>query len=415
MGFQRPADYPAAIAAALALYRDEDLAKGENILDSWSLMNAAFYHGPALKIAPDRARLADGKSLAELEAAPRFEELWKKPESAAVLVNLLSRAESRLVRVWSMQLLKRHHAQAMQSVTADQLLALLDHDDEEVQQFAASLLSSIAAVDSWPIDVWLRLLETRSVDALVTICDVMQKRVNPQRLTLIQCVEMACARATPVARLGLSWLKERPIVTDSDRAALAGLSQARCEAVGSECTAFALSILGTGDHYRTENVIQFFDSRNAQVRRGAWDWLTPQAPGYNDAALWSRLVETPYDDVRLRLVDELNQRVVGALNLTALTTDSLSPVWTTVLLNVHRGNREKLKALRQISAAMAERPELAERLIPVLAVAIRSVRPPEVRAGLSSILAAVAARPELESVLAKHVPELRLMPTGAGV
>jgi hypothetical protein len=52
-------------------------------------------------------------------------------------------------------------------------------------------------------------------------------------------------------------------------------------------------------------------------------------------------------------------------------------------------------------------------LIPVMAVAIRSVRPPEVRAGLSSILTAVAKRPELEAMLAKQIPELRLMPTGA--
>jgi hypothetical protein len=126
-------------------------------------------------------------------------------------------------------------------------------------------------------------------------------------------------------------------------------------------------------------------------------------------------VETPYDDVRLRLVNELNQRAGGGSNLPALTADSLSPVWTTVLLNVHRGGRAKLKALRQISAAMAERPELAERLIPALAVAIRSVRPPEVRAGLASIMAAVAARPELEAALANYIPELRLMPTGAGV
>jgi hypothetical protein len=80
---------------------------------------------------------------------------------------------------------------------------------------------------------------------------------------------------------------------------------------------------------------------------------------------------------------------------------------------VHRGGRTKLKALRQISQALAERPERGEELIPVLAVAIRSVRPPEVRAGLSAILTAVESRPDLEAALQRHIPELRLMPAGA--
>ena len=87
-------------------------------------------------------------------------------------------------------------------------------------------------------------------------------------------------------------------------------------------------------------------------------------------------------------------------------------VWMTVLLGVHRGGRAKLKALRQISEAIAEQPDRAERLVPVLAVAIRSVRPPEARAGLSAILSAVSARPELEATLARFIPELRLTSIG---
>jgi hypothetical protein len=408
------------------LYRDEDLERGENLLDSWSLMNAAFYRSPALKIDSERVRLADGRSLGELEAAPRFEQLWEKPESASVLMYLLVRANSRLVRVWAIQLLRRHHAQQMQGISAEQLLTLLDHDDSEVQQFGASLLSTMSAVDNWGIDVWLQLLETRSVDALVTVCDVMAKRVNPQRLTLEQCVELACARATPVARLGLSWLKQRPITSNADRTALARLAEAKCDAVGAEAAAYALSILGTRETYDTNRVLMFFDSLNGEVRGGAWDWLTPQSPGYEDATLWSRLVETPYDDVRIKLVESLERRSVNLSRRSTQHTagresnhiaerDDYSLLWTAVLLNVHRGNRAKLKSLRQISDAMADRPELAEQLVPVLAVAIRSVRPAEVRAGLSSILSAIAARPELEASLAKEIPELRLTPTGAGV
>jgi hypothetical protein len=426
MGFQRPAEYPAAIAGALALYRDDDLAKGENILDSWALLNAGFFHSPILKINSERIRITEGGSLGSLSAAPRFEELWKTPEAAEVLLDLVAAAQSRLVRVWAMQLLKRHHAAAMQSIDTARLLKLLDHADDEVAQFAAGLLETLPAADSWPIETWLQLLETRSVSALVTICEVMSKRVKPDRVSLRQAVEMACARATPVARLGLEWLKQRPVKSDADRETIAGLSNAECDAVGEEVAAYGLLVVGSPPSYRTDQVVRFFDSLNARVRRGAWDWLvgaggsgleagdnTNSSAGYDDASLWSRLVETPYDDVKLRLVEELDRRAADSAKVPALTVDSLPPIWTAVLLNVHRGGRAKLTALRQISAAIANRPEAAEGLIPVMAVAIRSVRPPEVRAGLSSILTAVAKRPELEAMLAKQIPELRLMPTGA--
>jgi hypothetical protein len=411
MGFQSPATYTLTVAAVLAKYRDEDFAKGENILDNWSLMNIAFRQSPVLEFSPARVQLADGRSLAELSAAPKFEDLWKQADSAAVLLKLLTEAQSRLVRVWAMQLVKRHHAQSMQHITAEQLLALLDHDDDEVQQFAANLLETLTAIDTWPIETWLRLLETRSVTALATICQVMQQRVRPERLDESQCVALACARATPVARLGLTWLKERQIDIERDRAAVVELAGARCEAVGLEIAEFALSILGDVTNCRADDVVAFFDSLNAEVRRGAWMWLTPESAGYGDAALWARLTETPFDDVRIRLIEELNKRVAGAPVGGPVLHQDFTHVWTTVLLGVHRGSRAKLKALRQISQRIAERPAEAERLVPVLAVAIRSVRLPEARAGLSGILSAVAARPELESVLVKWIPELRLSPS----
>ena len=237
----------------------------------------------------------------------------------------------------------------MQSITAQQLLALLDHADQEVQQFGAGLLGTLSGVDTWPIATWLELLETRSVTALATICEAMKQRVSPERLSLEQCVALACARATPVARLGLSWLSGRPVTRLHDRATIGRLAGAQCEAVGAAVAEYALSILGSPQAYHMEDVSPFFDSLNAQVRRGAWEWLTPSSPGYDDAALWSRLLETPYDDVRLRLVEELNKRTRETDGPTALKRQDLSMVWMTVLLGVHRGGRAKLKALRQIS------------------------------------------------------------------
>jgi hypothetical protein len=405
-------EYPEAVAAALALYRDEDTASGENILDSWSLMRIAFRRSPVLRFNRTRVEVADGRSLGELAAAPEFEQLWKKPESMGALLRLVTHAESRLVRVWTIQVLKRHHAVSLQAISPEQLLTLLDHANEEVQQFGAGLLATLAGVDSWPITTWLQLLETRSVTALATICEAMGRRVSPGRLSLEQCVAIVCARPTPVARLGLTWIRGRTVSGSDERATIARLAGAQCDAVGAEAAQFALSILGSPSAYRVEDVSPFFDSLNAQVRRGAWEWLTPSSPGYNDPALWSRLLETPYDDVRLRLVNELTARTRKSNGPAALKRQDFSMVWTTVLLGVHRGGRAKLQALRQISRAIAEQPDRAEHLVPVLVVAIRSVRPPEVRAGLSAILSAVSARPELEAMLAQFIPELRLTPVG---
>jgi hypothetical protein len=413
LGFQQPGEYVSAVSAALERYRDEDFAAGENILDNWSLMHIAFRRSAVLQFTRIRVEVIAGGSLGGLLAAPQFEPLWQTPDASGLLLHLTANAQSRLVRVWSMQLLKRLHAVTLQTISAEQLLALLDHADEEVQQFGASLLEKNAGIDSWPIATWLKLLQTRSVTVLATICQAMSERVNPARLNLEQCLDLAIARATPVARMGLVWLSSRPINNAADRTALGRLADAECEAVGVEAAQFALSHLGAQPTYRLEDVSPFFDSLNAQVRRGAWDWLKPGSAGYDDAALWSRLLETPYDDVRLQLVAELNQRTRKAGVPRALERQDITQVWTTVLLGVHRGGRAKLTALRQISQAMADQPERAERLLPVLVVAIRSVRPPEARAGLSAILSAVAARPELEQVLAKHLPELRLVPVEA--
>ena len=243
MGFGRPGDYPSAIARAPMMYRDEDFDRGEHILDNWSLMNIAFRGSNQLEFTPARINIADGGSLSQLTAAPRFEDLWKKPESSAELLKLVMQANSRLIRVWAITLLKRHHASNMQQIPVEQLLQLLDHNDEDVQQFGSSLISSLTGIDSWPVSTWLRLLETRNITALATICDAMNQRVRPDRLNLEQCVALACSRVTPVARLGLSWLRNRSISSDQDRATLANLAAARCEAAAAEIAEFALSIL----------------------------------------------------------------------------------------------------------------------------------------------------------------------------
>jgi hypothetical protein len=407
LGFQHPERYVPAIARALMQYQDDDLARGENILDTWGLVHACFHGHAALEFTSSQIRLKEGRSIGDLTPAPRFVALWRSPEAAATLFSLVRRAGSRLVRLWAMELLRQEHAARLAEVPIDDLFALLEHDDEEVQQFAARLLEASPATSRLPIATWFRLLATQNALALEAICRAMQQHVAAERLSLDDCLRLACSAPAPVARMGLALLKARSIATEEDRRALAGVADTRCAATAGELAAWALQLIGTTETYERESLLRFFDSHSAGVRQAAWEWLVAgsngsQSPGFADAGLWCRLLETPYDDLRLPLIDELSRRST----LPGAGADDLAPVWCSVLLGVHRGGRQKIKATQQIARKLGDDPARAEKLLPVLVVAVRSVRGAESRAGLAAVMSAVEARPELGPLVRQQLPEL---------
>ncbi len=403
-GFQKPSEYCPSVALVLKRYTDGFLVSGESLIDSWSLMHACFGESDVLEIDASTINVRAGRSLAEMTAAPQFPELWQDAKATRTLVSLLTAAKARAVRVWAMQLLRRDHMDHFASFSAEEILPLLDHEDGEVQQFAAEMLERSTSLAKLDLATWLKLLETRNVAALEIIARLMMQHVRADQLTLEQMVDLANAAPVPVARLGLSFLQSRRIESAGERLTISRLSAARSAGVAGEITTWALSILGAAEHYDVEAVSRFFDSLLEPARSAAWAWLSAESAGYNDPALWSRLIETPYDDVRFAVVKELQRRST----LPGASIDQITFVWTSVLLGIHRGGRAKLAALKQISLAIADDPAQAELLLPVLAVAIRSVRLPEVRSGLSAIVAAVEDHPTLADAIRKHLPELEL-------
>lgn len=402
LGFGQPEAYPAAIARALIAYRDSDFAKGENILDSWGLLHACFGEHDALEFGPVHPRLKENRSFGELASAPAFAATWKAPAAGALLFSLLFRAQSRLVRVWAKQTFEREHSAYAASV--DELLQLLDHDDGEIQQLGARLLANAPGLPTLPVTAWLRLLATRNPEALATICELFARHVTGERLSLTQVLELAGAQSVAVARLALMFLQSRTVDSAADRVAITAVADTRCEALAGGLTRWALGHLGKPDVYQTDRVIRFFDSLRSGARDAAWEWLIADgSPGLADSVLWSRLVETPFDDLRLRLVDYLE---LEAERRAGLVPD-LRAVWTSVLLGVHRGGRQKAKAVHQIGEAIGADPAQAEALLPVLAVAVRSVRRPEARAGLAAVMTLLAQRPELTSAVRRFLPELK--------
>lgn len=409
LGFRDPAAYVPATAAALRRYTDDHVRAGENLLDNWGLMHACFGRSDVLIFDRRHTNVKPGRGLGELQAAPMFERLWAAPESAAVLLTLVIDANCRPVRVWAIQLLRRHHAAALAKVDAELLARLIDHADADVAAFAAELLSSASVAGTLPVTTWLRLLATRNGTVVAAVADAFRKHVQFDRVTLAQAVQIAASPATPVARLGLDVLEHRPVRSDADRAALAELASARCESLGDAVARFAMARLNVAGAYRMPQVIAFFDSRLKSMRLGAFEALGEETPAATDPAFWAGLLESPYDDVRAALVERLKQRQ----SLPGAGADALAYLWRGVLLNIHRGGRAKLTALKQVSRQVAIDPQSLPALLPVLAVAIRSVREPESRHGLAAIVAAVERVPSLESAVVAQFPELRFDPAGA--
>jgi hypothetical protein len=408
LGHREPMTYLPAIVNALARYDDADLQKGENILDSWSLMHACFAKSDVLEIGATHVQLKEGRTLGELTPAPAFPDAWKKPESAPMVLALAVRARARLVRLWAMQLFQREHS--THAVSLENILSLLEHEDADVQQFGSKLLESSGVLATLPISSWFRLLQTKNEDALQRVCDAFAKHVSADRLDLAQSVELASVRPVPVARLGQKYLQGRTITSPAEREQISMLANAKCSAIAGDLTAWALKFLGTKENYSCDQVIRFFDSNQDQSRMAAWTWMTADsAPALGDPALWSRLAETPHDDLRLRVIDYLQRQT----RLPGADANRLENIWRSVLLGVHRGGRQKAKAVRQISQAIVENPQRVDTLLPVLAVAVRSVRGPESRAGLAAVVTLAETRPELAEAVRRHLPEMKFAEVAA--
>jgi hypothetical protein len=303
-------------------------------------------------------------------------------------------------------MLEKFHPPILAQITSERLLLLLESDDQELQQFGAKLLSQSSNAANWPIDTWLRLLETKDPSALAIVCEQFQRHVRKDRLDLTQCLKLATAKPTPVARLGLAFLRERPMASADDRSRLAQLGQAKCGATGGELAAWACGVVGTRETYNREVVIALLDCLTPEVRQGAWTWLAAAPPIPEDPVLWCRLLETPYEDLRLAIVDHLQHKS----SLPGTSSGDLTPIWTSVLVGVHRGGRQKQKAIDQIARAILNNGNQTDELLPVLTVAVRSIRKPEMRAGLAALARIATQRPELEPLISRELPELLMTP-----
>ncbi len=399
----RDADaFLSAMATAIVQYRDDDFAAGENIIDNWSLMHVCYFHCEMLKFVAAHTNLRPGNSLANLSAAPYQPELWQRPDSSKHLLQIVTTANSALARVWAIEILQRDHRDATLKIEMQALLRLLAHADPRVQQFASDVFEQHQGLANLTVKTWLELLDQCDHALLPMICAAMKKHVSAARLDTQQLIQLASARPVPVAEFGFEFLKARHTERPLNGGEITCLSRVRCEAMAGEITTWALSIFGS-EIYQTNDVVDFFDALSESMRNASMTWLeSPTSRGHNDAALWARLIETPFGDVRLRVVECLHRRT----SLPGAEADAMAPIWCAVILGVHRGGRTKLKAISQMQAAILQQPTRSTELLPVFAVAIRSLRLPERRSALAAVASLVMSREELRADVRKLIPEL---------
>jgi hypothetical protein len=190
--------------------------------------------------------------------------------------------------------------------------------------------------------------------------------------------------------------------------ALFNLRDAEAEPLRAGLVKWACGVLGELPSFKPEWVLEFLDNRHEDVREVGWAWLQTDARAREDATVWQRLLESPYDNVRLRLVAMLEDRAKERGGLENYSPALVRFLWASVLLNIHRGGRAKPFVVRQIIERLAKKPDEAGDLLPIVAVALRSVRGPEFRMGLSGLAGFVARYPQHRGLVEQRFPELQL-------
>ncbi len=398
LGKRDPARYVRAAAGFLTRYTDADTDSDIHLLDNWGLTHALFHDSPALVRPTKGWDFAPGRSLADLTPAPYLEAAWAADPTAVFAV--LLGAQCRAVRQWAVWMLRRHHEGWLTAQPVATLLKLADHPDPDLSALGFDLLEKAPDLAAVPVEEWLARLDGDDLEKLRRLSDLLARRLDPARVAVADAFRLAGHRSKPVAELGLALLRRRTF-TAADAAMLLPLVQADSAAVRPALVGWLRETLAGFGPARPEWVLEFLDSKHADVRAAGWEWLNA-SPFRDDPAVWHRLVESPYDDVRGPLVAELARRAGGA------DPDTVRLLWATVLLNVARGGRHKPGVAAQVVARLAQHPGEADRLLPLLAVAVRSLRGPEFRAGLTGVVALAETNTELVPAIRQRFPELQL-------
>lgn len=395
LGAKDPARYTKAVYGALRRYPDEQLSTVPQLLGAWSLIHLLYWGSPELRRTSNGVQVRG--SLAALAPAPLHPEVWKT--AFVPLLELVQHAQARTVRLFAKSQLEQHHADALTALPVQAVLPLLKSPHDEAQALGVGMLEQASGLETLSLDVWLSLLSVPSLELLPRLVALVKKYVAPSRLDLAQAVRLAMLPAAPVAELGLAWAKQQPI---AGLAPLMALANAPAPSVRAEAAVWLTELVRTRADATPEDLRDLLDARHADVRAPALRVLDEVEKYSQSLPLWSALTESPHGEVREHFLRGLSARAE------ALPSESVERVWATTLLSINRGSRAKPRALAQLAERCVSHPDDAAGLLPLLRVALRSVRAPERRAAIAVLTRAVLARPELRALVQRELPELVL-------
>jgi hypothetical protein len=383
----------------LKRYEDKDVDSDIHLLDNWGLMHALFHHSEAIQFDAKGFGFAPGKTIQDLTAAPYYIETWKA--TAEPLIELLLQAKSQTVRAWAQSMLTTHHPRWLQEQSLEFLFRLLDHPDLDLMRLALDGLDERQDLESVPIEFWLKLLDGDNLEKLTRIGALLTSRLQGDRVSLVDTIRLTLHRSFPVAKLGLHWLQQHAI-DEAKISQILALTHCECEMLRNEIATWLKVTLSSFGQAKAEWLIDFLDGKHPEVRTVGWNWFM-ESELKEDYQLWHKLIESPYLEMQRRIVANLNQRIEES------SLGGMCQLWAIVLLNVHGSGRVKPGIIARLVDRLQRHPQDHAELLPLLSIALRSLRGPEFRTGLVGVVQLVETKAELRGPIRKQFPELQIL------
>jgi len=404
LGKRHPERYLAGVCTALKLYTDADVPDGLGLLDNWGLVHILFHHSAALESTPTGWQVSETGSLPQLQPEPMYRAFWlKSPEP---IFDLLVNGKCRPVCLWSAKMLRQHFPDRLSQLSLDELLDWLVSENSVLNDLAIEALERVGGLEAVPVEKWLSLTGRAKPDLLDRICELVARAVMPEQVSFTDAVRLAMQRPVPLARLGMAFLTGKKPTNHTEVQSLFGLREAQADPLRADLVKWSCAVLAERPEFKPLWVLEFLDSRHEDVREIGWEWLQSEPRAREDVNVWQRMLESPYDNIRLRLISILEERAKEREGLAKFSMEHVRFLWATVLLNITRGSRAKPFVVRQIMERVATHPDEASELLPIIAVALRSSRGPEFRAGLAGVAAFVDRNPTRKPLVEAVFPEL---------
>jgi hypothetical protein len=404
------ADAPRYIRAMLELlfrYTELDAVDGLAMIDKSGLMRILFGKSDVIEFSGRHWGLRDGKTLAELKPAPPFLESWIS--SPTTLLQLLKRARCIVVRQWCIEMIQSHAPQALDALSLEELLQLLEEEEPAVAALAFGSIRRHPQLQSLSVKHWISILQRTSHGNLADLIEIFRDSKDVTTIEFLDAIMLAKCPPYPLAHLGTTVLETKSCDSAEVCAAWLSLANANCETIRPQLVELIRRKVGPTSWFDSHTVLALMDSKFSDVRDKAWEWFAAEPRIANDYALWGKILETPYDDIKVRMLIHLQKYEPAHVRVERhehVTPGLLRSLWAATLLNTQRSSRYKPMALSQIVQRLESHRDEWDEWFPLLCVSIRSSRVAEWRTGMVGLVRLLRDRPELRERVQKEFPQL---------